>query len=197
MKNLQIPSAHNSLRSSSPPVQIMSPPAARYLTHKPVVQCTKKRLGFYTFVKNWVSHKHGLVRDNRSSLDSDLDIFLKYKMGDISKGVSRAGISKKSMGARHRVGIGLSYRPAGLLRLSELMPWNLFMGSIKRLKIRAQHTLSLVRWVTTRTVSWWRVCLLPLLMGSSLVLTYLKNAKRATYAKEGSIHPGPTKNKKG
>jgi hypothetical protein len=37
----------------------------------------------------------------------------------------RAGIFKKSMGAgaRHRVGIGLSYRPARLHRLAELMPW--------------------------------------------------------------------------
>ncbi len=33
-----------------------------------------------------------------------------------------AWILKKSMGARHRVGIGLSYRPAKLHRLAELMP---------------------------------------------------------------------------
>jgi hypothetical protein len=38
---------------------------------------------------------------------------------------------KKSMGARHRVGIGLSYRPAMLHRLAELMPWHRFLGSIK------------------------------------------------------------------
>jgi hypothetical protein len=36
----------------------------------------------------------------------------------------RAGILKKSMGARHRVGIGISYRPARLHRLAELMPEN-------------------------------------------------------------------------
>ncbi len=42
-----------------------------------------------------------------------------------------AGIFKKSMGARHRVGIGLSYRPARLHRLAELMPWHRFLGSIK------------------------------------------------------------------
>ncbi len=41
-----------------------------------------------------------------------------------------AGIFKKSMGARHRVGIWLSYRPARLHRLSELMPWDRFLGSI-------------------------------------------------------------------
>jgi hypothetical protein len=42
----------------------------------------------------------------------------------------RAGIFKKSMGARHRVGTGLSYRPARLHRLVEFMPWNRFLGSI-------------------------------------------------------------------
>ncbi len=41
------------------------------------------------------------------------------------------GIFKKSMGARHRVGIGLSYRPARLHGLAEFIPWNLFLGSIK------------------------------------------------------------------
>jgi hypothetical protein len=42
----------------------------------------------------------------------------------------KAGIFKKSMGARHRGGIGLSYRPARLHRLAELMPWNRFLGSL-------------------------------------------------------------------
>jgi hypothetical protein len=42
-----------------------------------------------------------------------------------------AGIFKQSMGARNRVGIGLSYRPARLLRLAELIPWNRFLGSLK------------------------------------------------------------------
>jgi hypothetical protein len=32
------------------------------------------------------------------------------------------------MGARNRVGIGLSYRPAMLHRLTEVIPWNLFLG---------------------------------------------------------------------
>jgi hypothetical protein len=36
----------------------------------------------------------------------------------------RAGSFKQSMGARNRVGIGLSYRPARLHRLAELNPWN-------------------------------------------------------------------------
>ncbi len=38
-------------------------------------------------------------------------------------GQYRAGIFKKSMGARHRVGIGLLYRPARLHRLA-----NSFLG---------------------------------------------------------------------
>jgi hypothetical protein len=36
-----------------------------------------------------------------------------------------------TMGARNRVGIGLSYRPARLHRLEELIPWNRFLGSLK------------------------------------------------------------------
>jgi hypothetical protein len=48
--------------------------------------------------------------------------------------VTRAGIFKKTMGARHRVGIGLSYRPARLHRLAELMPWHRFLVSIRVLK---------------------------------------------------------------
>ncbi len=42
-----------------------------------------------------------------------------------------AGIFKKSMGARNRVGIGLTYRQARLNRLAELILWNQFPGSIK------------------------------------------------------------------
>jgi hypothetical protein len=44
--------------------------------------------------------------------------------------ISGAGIFKHSMGARNRVGIGLSYRPARLHRLVELILWNRFLGSI-------------------------------------------------------------------
>ncbi len=42
----------------------------------------------------------------------------------------RAGIFKKSMGARHRRGIGFSYRPARLHRLAEFIPWHQFRGPI-------------------------------------------------------------------
>jgi hypothetical protein len=41
-----------------------------------------------------------------------------------------AGIFKESMGARNRGGNGSSYRPAGLHRLAEFIPWNRFLGSI-------------------------------------------------------------------
>jgi hypothetical protein len=35
------------------------------------------------------------------------------------------------MGARNRAGIGLSYRPARLQRLTKLIAWNRFLGPIK------------------------------------------------------------------
>ncbi len=44
---------------------------------------------------------------------------------------SCAGIFKQSMGARNRVGIGLSYWPARLHGLAELVPWNRFLCSLK------------------------------------------------------------------
>jgi hypothetical protein len=42
-----------------------------------------------------------------------------------------AGIFKESVGARNRIGIGLSYLPARQHRLTELIPWNRFLGSLK------------------------------------------------------------------
>ncbi len=42
-----------------------------------------------------------------------------------------AGILEQSMGARNRVGIGLSYRPARLQRLAGSIHWNRFLGSLK------------------------------------------------------------------
>ncbi len=46
-----------------------------------------------------------------------------------------AEILEQSVGARKRVWIGLSYRPARLRRLAESIPWNLFHGLLKSLKI--------------------------------------------------------------
>ncbi len=45
--------------------------------------------------------------------------------------MSCAGIFKLSRGARNRVGIGLSYRPARLTHQGELVPRNRFLGSLK------------------------------------------------------------------
>jgi hypothetical protein len=41
------------------------------------------------------------------------------------------GIFKQSLRARKRLEIGLSYRPARLHRLTELIPWNRFLGPLK------------------------------------------------------------------
>jgi hypothetical protein len=52
------------------------------------------------------------------------------------------------MGARHRVGIGLSYRPARLHRLAEFIPWYRFLGSINVKKYGLRN-------VTGDQVAWW------------------------------------------
>jgi hypothetical protein len=56
---------------------------------------------------------------------------------------ARAGIFKKSMGARNRWGIGLSYRPARLHGLAEFIPWNQFRGPHKHLQVQAHRLLRL------------------------------------------------------
>jgi hypothetical protein len=48
--------------------------------------------------------------------------------------IASADILKHSMGARNRVGIGLSYRPARRHRLAESIPWNRFLASFTSLK---------------------------------------------------------------
>ncbi len=52
---------------------------------------------------------------------------------------SCAGIVEQSEGARNRIGIGFSYRPAGLYRLVESIPWNQFLGSLKVKSLRVQN----------------------------------------------------------
>jgi hypothetical protein len=49
--------------------------------------------------------------------------------------LSSAGILEQSMGARNRVGIGLSYQPAWLHRLTELIP-----GLLKSLKATCRYS---------------------------------------------------------
>ncbi len=53
-----------------------------------------------------------------------------HSVCDIEGALYCAGIFKQSMGTRIRVGIGLSYRPARLHMLAELIPWNRFVGSL-------------------------------------------------------------------
>jgi hypothetical protein len=45
--------------------------------------------------------------------------------------VLSAGILEQSMGARNRIGIGLSYRPARLHKLAESIPWYWFLGFLE------------------------------------------------------------------
>ncbi len=67
-----------------------------------------------------------------SCLGYDYWLFCAQELRDLWRSLlSCAGIFKKSMGGTHRVGIGLSYRPAMLHRLAELMPWHRFLGSIR------------------------------------------------------------------
>jgi hypothetical protein len=61
-------------------------------------------------------------------MDASSGIFMDYK--PLVAAMSRAGIFKESMGARHQGGIGLSYWPARLHRLAEFIPENRFLGSI-------------------------------------------------------------------
>jgi hypothetical protein len=49
------------------------------------------------------------------------------------------------MGARNRVRIGLSYRPARLHRLAESILWNRFLGTLKVLKYRLWSLCLLLR----------------------------------------------------
>jgi hypothetical protein len=68
-------------------------------------------------------------------IDSDGPIppaYVAWRAGTTNRVVVeyRAGIFKKSMGARNRGGIRLLYRTARLHRLAEFIPWNQFRGPI-------------------------------------------------------------------
>jgi hypothetical protein len=65
---------------------------------------------------------------------------------------SSAGIFKQSMGARNRVGIGLSHWPTRLHGLAELIPWNRFLGSLKVKKF-GLSSFPFNCWVTTSTLA--------------------------------------------
>jgi hypothetical protein len=65
----------------------------------------------------------GLERVLATSL---LMSFILYFLKDVC-----AGILEQSMGAKNRIGIGFSYRPARLHRREKSFPWNRFLGSFK------------------------------------------------------------------
>ncbi len=51
-------------------------------------------------------------------------VFAEYDRGNTAGILCSAGIFKEPMGSENRGGIGLSYRPASLHRLAEIIPWN-------------------------------------------------------------------------
>jgi hypothetical protein len=72
----------------------------------------------------------------------------KIQVLDDSRFLICAGISKQSKGARNRLGIGLSYRPARLHMLTELVPWNRFLGykKVKKFGLRLHMLAELIPW---------------------------------------------------
>ncbi len=82
-------------------------------------------------------HKNGKIKDDffRTTLRFSLEKQYRQRIQGVA--TTQCWYFKQSMGARNRVGIGLSYRPARLYSLAELVPWNRFLGPLKSLKIRA------------------------------------------------------------
>ncbi len=82
--------------------------------------------------KNCSAHICSKLRSQTSPawLEKTKNVFHKRVSSFEFSFASRAGIFKKSMGARNRGGIGLSYRPARLHRLAEFIPWYQFRGPI-------------------------------------------------------------------
>jgi hypothetical protein len=64
-----------------------------------------------------------------SMIESFVLYFIFVLLEDVEQ--SSAGIFKRSLGAGNRVGIGLSFRPARLHSLAELVPWNRLLGFLK------------------------------------------------------------------
>jgi hypothetical protein len=75
-------------------------------------------------------------------------------------------------GARNRVGIGLSYRPARLHSLAESVPWNRFMGSLKVLKFGLWPAMAESSWLL-----FWPESLLSPPRGQPLFSTYFSEQK--------------------
>jgi hypothetical protein len=79
---------------------------------------------------------------------------------ELSYRPASAGIVEQSMGSRNRVGIGWSYRPAMLYRLAKSIPWNRCLGSIKVLKYRLigwrNRFLGIDSWATKKFKNTWK-----------------------------------------
>ncbi len=66
-----------------------------------------------------------------------------------------AGILELSLWARNRIRIGLSYRPARLHRLTESIPCNRFLGSLKVWKYPLKSTNMYFILCECRYTGWW------------------------------------------
>ena len=112
-----------------------------------ILKNTRYRISHVLRKNSWVSQKglkltksvtSGVIGVNARSITLFFDHnWVKTMVSNISKGratyssVYWARILEQSMGARNRVGIGLSYRPARLHRLAEFIPRSQFLGSLK------------------------------------------------------------------
>ncbi len=86
---------------------------------------------YLVYAPIWTVHeKHsaGYSSQYRPRHGSGVQMFSFYSANQL---ISSAGIFKQYMGARNQVGIGLSYQPARLHSLVELVPWNRFLGFLK------------------------------------------------------------------
>ncbi len=84
-----------------------------------------------TYVKHWTNGK----RIGKKTTLAWPCLFVLVPSVNTNHSASRVecsvGISKQFMGARNRVGTGLSYWPTRLHSLAELVPWNRFLGFLK------------------------------------------------------------------
>ncbi len=63
------------------------------------------------------------------SHETQVRFHIRHRNSSLASQSSSGGILEQSMGAKNRVGIGLSYRPERLHRLAESILWNRFLGS--------------------------------------------------------------------
>jgi hypothetical protein len=90
------------------------------------LQLTKLSFFIFSELKKHRNNRRSAVQDNCYTFQFHRFQRLSFTL---SVSLSSAGIFKQTMGARNRIGIRLSYRPARLLRLTELIPWNQYLQS--------------------------------------------------------------------